>query len=780
MPWTVTQAGIADELTIPRNEISVFLKRTIQKNYIYEKKARVIGDFVPKKVYFLTERGRKTYQSIEEQIRHRKIKIVTGTGVSSQICNGMEIYNILREQHGYSHVNAYIKILESDEINFQIKTEPKKKHNLPETKNFVGRFAELTTIRNIIEKSHGLCIVYGISGIGKTTLISKALENVTSDVFYHELVSYDTDLSLLKSLSTFLRMVGKRKLSNYMNTTETIDMQNIQQILEEDLKGIIIVLDNLHLAENNIKTALALLKSISVKKVTTVIIITQVLPSFYTRKEAFIMETLKEIHLTGLAKNEVLEFFQDSTPENIDKIYHLTEGHPTLLQLIRRNPDTITRDFTMYLINDILLRVSPNGKECLKIISLIDEPLPESLILKLTEETIFYELLSKGLLELHTEKSGYLLLEVLRNFINKHLDEQFKNRTYKKIAHLFFENDDFFKSMVYFHRANDTKKVLKILFDEYPGFLHRGEDYRIIKIINNLEPVNRDIESHAKLAIIKSRILRYQGKTDEACRILNEIKLSQNCKILGEFLYTKGIMVKSANQHDEVPKILNRALKSAKSNPLLKARILRELMTYYGRSGNLKAAQKYFQSAMKLRGINQKEIALLNFQFGVCLLKNNRYVEAQEYFNKAEPHLESPYERVRLLTNLGILYITESRFSDAEQVLSEAITIAHNHGDIRAENYGKTNLGELKLKEHKPEDALKLLNDAKNNFIKINDINMICVALANCIKAYHYLKNHKELKKALLELKDKLPAVKNVYLKNQITTELTELGITLR
>jgi tetratricopeptide (TPR) repeat protein len=254
----------------------------------------------------------------------------------------------------------------------------------PRVARFVGRVAELETLTS--NKSNArLFVVRGVAGIGKTTLAAKACEILRGkkNLFWHQVRSWDTPLSLLRTLGEFLRLLGKPALLAVVSKGEAVPAA---EVLRESLPrtNSFLVFDDAHEATTEVRTLFRFVKDAltDASDVRALFLTRRTLP-IYDRRDVVLGKIVKEIEMTGLGPEEVAALFpRDSLNYADAKTIRRLRGHPLFLEILRnvgspatgfRAPDEINR----FIYDEVYTGLSPAERRLMKTASLYTVPVPQ-------------------------------------------------------------------------------------------------------------------------------------------------------------------------------------------------------------------------------------------------------------------------------------------------------------------------------------------------------------------------------------------------------------------
>jgi DNA-binding MarR family transcriptional regulator len=259
-PYFITQDGIAEAIGVGRNNVSRELNKLIEDGLVVMKKARVPNSRNRKNVYILTSSGIMKAKEIRENIRDLYIHLINFSGESESITvkEAQRMYNLDLITIAINLTRDLVLDLKA-----MMRKDGKKVHYIEENftiKSFYGRDEELKALKNWIASDKRIMIVNGISGIGKTTLLLKFVNEYLKDrdVFFIRIEEYKNAVDILYQFAEFFSMVGDSKLERYLmshgrSLEFEISITNALMIIKEMCSGEIIIFDNVEDANPSAK-----------------------------------------------------------------------------------------------------------------------------------------------------------------------------------------------------------------------------------------------------------------------------------------------------------------------------------------------------------------------------------------------------------------------------------------------------------------------------------------------------------------------------------------------
>jgi tetratricopeptide (TPR) repeat protein/DNA-binding MarR family transcriptional regulator len=763
VPFDITQEGIAGSIGIARCNVSRAMKKLTTKGHIEEKIAHVKGAERRRKVYFLTHAGHTPANQIFRYISEYPVIFRTPDGAT----RNLKLAQLREELENKPRFLELIKHMSTDGLIDQhaIKSEMEHKFvdfldKIPKLKYFFGRKTELEQLR-ISLNNQKLIIVRGIAGIGKTTLVTKLiLENPEKlPVFWFRFHEWNTLRNILTQFGKFLGNLGRNRLTTYLLSRRKLDLADISEILEMDLKGLkaIMVIDDFHkIAPKIIPFFSAIADIISRGQDFVVIVLTRKHIPFYNPTEAQISKQILELELTGLdiEGSRQLLSARKIKFDDFDTIYNFTSGHPLSLELINPSETTISQipgqtDIMRYIHTEIFSKLNPEERNLLNIASVYRYPVPTELFF--IDENINYSTLDR-LLEhsLLTENdNGYIAHDLINEFFYHRLNPKVKQQYHSKAAEYYVVE---FEKLAYIEEKEKILQTEKQNVDHSqpsPG-LNPSQEIKESKHLSLIEAQHHYLKAgmfkDALDLVLENGIeLISKGYLDEFFSILNQFEkrhVNDNnwCSILifkGDILTIQGEWDEALFYYDQAAKISGFIGDSGKQ-----ADSYRNLAQIYFRRSDWTNSLKNLEAALKISVKQKNDYGIANtyFWLGSVSHRQGKYDQAIEYFNKCMEYAKKINflpAIAKTYTGLSDVYVDQGQYEKAIDLYKKSVEILNKTGHIYEMSDVYNRIGVAYCKQwDKVEQALEYYNKRMEISTQIGDIMGVGYSLSNAAECY--------------------------------------------
>jgi tetratricopeptide (TPR) repeat protein/predicted transcriptional regulator len=806
VPFAISQEGIAQAIGIRRDNIPRAMKDLKAAGLVTESVARVEGVYRKRKVYFLTDQGFQFIQELRSKILATVVDITLNNGnieklkisdLNTRFRPGrplelmkilalISIDNIIEEKDieyrstsppvsttakknktsstltptggpTSSNTPKVSTIYRTDE-----KTGPGSKieyiehlDEAPPQRYFVGREREIQKInRWLTSEDQKILVIYGIPGIGKTSLASKVISEYTGrmHLFWHRFHRWDTMRSILLPFSEFLAKMQRRRLKSYLSGKHSLDFNNIAQILEDDLDNsqTILVFDDFQRIKEDIAEFFSLLIEIlsRIKGVYVIIVGRRILP-FYDRSDVIVKKLVTELQLDGLdeTSSRLLIKLKVVDDELFKKIYELTQGHPLFLELISSVKDlTDKKDIKRYIYEEIFSNLEEREKILMNILSVFRYPVTSQAVF--IEEDMDIEVLDLLVERNLVQEIAYDLYDIhdlVREFFYIRLPPTIRERYHLEASKYYIEEGSTIGSVeAQYHliKSGDYKKAASLAIANGDEIINKGYIEEFMNVLEEFDMNNTPKNYWADIMLLKGEILTIMGDLDSALDYYKQsLLLSDKSNI--QLVKAKGLrkighISRTRSDLKSAEKNFKESLKISEeiNDQQGIADIYRGLGEIYGIKGEFEKAIEFL-----LKGLDYAKtaedlqvLAMAYVDLGTVYGNMGDHEKAIEYHEKCISVLEETgdqYSMAKVMNNLGVVYLNKGEADKALKYFEDSIKIARTTGDIRQMGYGLTNASEIYIKEMKFDRAKEYLDESIKIFNKVGDKFKLAGAFCN-------------------------------------------------
>jgi tetratricopeptide (TPR) repeat protein len=772
-PKAVTQDGIADAVEIGRNNVAKILSEMDIERRVDILSKHVKGLPSVRRVYFLSKKGFDEAKHLKEDLEAMKVEVIDLKGeVHIDEVGRLSVYMpgsytfleiIMGVARGKFDCRSFHESKTKEERRFVDFTDKK-----PAVRSFFGRDKEYRQLLDLItiENTRAI-IIYGIPGIGKTTLLAKFAQDVRgqTNVFWLKIHEWVNVRGLLRPLAEFLSQLGKKNLEWYLNQNETPHTGEVLQILITDMGDIpiLLIFDDVHKGERLVLEFLSALMSIMEELPRIrVVCATREVPAFYSRS-LVIRNMIKEVQMEGLDRESSLKMLRArSMPEDtMEQVIQITKGHPLFLELIEDPQSALGKNIRMFIDQEVVSKLDIAEKRIMNVASVFRYPVIMDAFFITEEEirkdlngkefelqdidyTVSYEtvdsLISKSILH---ESIGRMIgmHDLLREFTYSRLTPR-QRMIYHRAASKFYIHDSSHSSKVeaLYHciMAKDLEKAVEIAAGNGQEIISKGYAMQFDPLLSRLlvETKGQDNRDRMELLMLHAQILElhgdYERASEELVEMLSELPQEKDTRLKAEVHRRLGVLELKRNLYDNSADNLNKASRIA--NDIRDAQTLADI--YYDMGGLLErrgrfdeAVQNFEAAGDFARGIGDK-IALGRSLYGLGRVKASllEFTEAVRLKKEALNILERTGD-VNMTSKVCIGIGNDMRAikqgDEGLKYLERAVDLATSVGDINTLAYALSNEAAEYLARSNLPKAEELLHEATKLFIKLNDQLMI-------------------------------------------------------
>ncbi len=322
----------------------------------------------------------------------------------------------------------------------------------PKSRKIHGRKEQKRQLDLWYSQNKCLCMITGIAGSGKTTLISDWFQTKKRDfegilTMYYPCQTWDTATGLATSIIHRVLNDRGRDINDPYDLISTLPSpgNNMDQdlfrrrltatLLDEDDKfgdkrKILLILDDIHNLDENGVRLVGVLTQVAEACDSRIIGISRRSPNFYDRRDVVTRGRVTEIALSGLTEDELSEWIQhmDIVEEMSSEVLHeRTGGHPLAIELLEMYGEVEHPDWVKFLDSEIVEVLPSEEKSLLLVLAKQKRPVPWVELAKLAGVSGGppRNLISRGLMV--EIRGGMWLHEALRNRLRMYVEDQKAN-----------------------------------------------------------------------------------------------------------------------------------------------------------------------------------------------------------------------------------------------------------------------------------------------------------------------------------------------------------------
>ncbi len=543
-PMSLSQVGISKVIGVRRSHVSHAAKRLKDKGQIGENIAHILGVKRRRKVYYLTPDGYDKARKLHEEVEETVVSFIAKDGTESQQSlrhiqktTGLTFIEIINEVE--KETFDYSKFLKQEEDSSLVKMVIRA----PRIRKFVGRSHEIHKIHGwISENDKNFVVIYGIAGIGKTSLCLKIGEELYKEknIFWLRIHEWDDLSVVLREVARFLQAIEKPQLATYLRQTEVIRLPQVSAILEEDLNesDTVLFFDDLHkiypeyisaithagvmfpghkeeemmvdsqaiglpskeiqMDGSYIRTVVdtkliqffsMLVEVLDKVKGSSVVASSRFILPFYNRHSVTVQRSVVELFLTGLRIESTGKLFHGLREEELKKLYDITKGHPLFLELYSSTGSEgwETKDIAQYIKSEIVATLTAEEKKVLARICVFRHAVPTAAFVPEGVSTDSLEsLVGKSFLK-QVAQDLYDVHDIIKSFIyaRQNKTEQYENH---RQAELYFSRSDPRNPELLYHLIRQRKVVeaAQRAIENYEEYLGNGKLSPLMNLIEIL------------------------------------------------------------------------------------------------------------------------------------------------------------------------------------------------------------------------------------------------------------------------------------------------------
>ena len=414
----ITRRGIARACAVHPPNVSRSIRDLLATGIVRQNTCQVRGELKRQRVWHLTPLGLEMATAISHRLGKTMVLLrnkqgsvleVQASEASDRLNAELDLLSVLMHaQHegalNYGDIRfgpvqnkvrtpGSIKMMAGAHATYH--TEP------PIGRKTHGRKIERARLDSWYSGKKSICVVTGIAGCGKTTLVSDWFQSKKGDfegfsTMYYPCQTWDTATGLATSIIHRILFDHSHDILDPYDLIATLpspgnnfDYDQFRRrltatLLDEDHElgratKSLLILDDIHNLDNDGIRLIGALVQIAEACKSKIIGISRSSPEFYDRRDVLTRGRVTEIPLKGLTERELGEWIrhigldEEVSPEIL---HEKTGGHPLAIELLEMYGEIEHRDWVKFLDSEIVEVLPPEEKKLLLKLANHDRPLP--------------------------------------------------------------------------------------------------------------------------------------------------------------------------------------------------------------------------------------------------------------------------------------------------------------------------------------------------------------------------------------------------------------------
>ncbi len=703
VPLGASQEGIANRLGTQVHNVSRALSVLESDGVVMDRLAHIRGAPKRRRAYFLTEKGHKVANDVKDNLlKSRVVYEERGRAEEMTLAEAFKHFSALT---GYTpsfldlvDIARGIDVVRSDELSKKLVPSVRKERYVeaelgrPKMPILYGRENERKAIMNHVSGDSSVMLIWGIPGIGKTSLASKAFDELSGrkHLFWYSFHSWDTEEHFVSVLSKFLESANRRSTAEERERGAVVG--GLYAPLLSDLAGFdaVLFLDDVQKISERLGLTLAVvLEAVRASGTCKAVLISRELPQFFSKTG----DGNVTLELSGLDNASARKFAESAKAKDPAVTADASRGHPLLLSLMSRSGVGESRgDILSFMDREISMSLTPEERGMLELLSVYRHPVPLEAIVD-REATAFIGLKDKALVV--EQENGVWTHDVLREFFISRLGADSRAMLHRRAAG-YCEGregaDWMIESLHHYIQAGDIASARRVATDAFEDlsleFPHETLEY--LELIN-AEPAS--VAESVGTLFHMGQLSEMLGDDASAARhyesCLDLLQEDEGSEERAQVLESLGKLKTRVEQFAESFEAHEKALR------------------IYEKTGDVSGQTREW---LNIGGAHRKR--------GDFAKARAAYTEALSLASKSEDR----GAQSACMNNLALLDWDEGRLKDAETRLRESVRLAHAVKNHAGEARGLENLAELFRIQARLNEMTALLRESSEAFRRAGEL----------------------------------------------------------
>ncbi len=716
VPMGASQEGIANRLGTQVHNASRALSGLESEGLVMDRLAHVRGAPKRRRAYFLTDKGHRAAGKVRDDLLRSNV-VYEERGRVEEMPLGEALKRI---KASTGSVGSFLdlvdmargaEVLRSEDVSRRLSPPARPERfaeaafGRPKVSAFFGREAEKKAVLDHIAGDSSVMLIWGIPGIGKTSLSSKVFDELSGHhhLFWYSFHPWDTEEHFMSVLSRFLESANRTSTAEAVRRGAASGDLFVPVASDLAALDAALFLDDVQKASQKLAMVVALLmEAVRSSGRCKAVLMSRELPPFFSRTG----EGSLTLELSGLDHASAKKFAESARAKDPVLAADASRGHPLLLNLMSRSGVGESRgDVLSFMDREVSRSLSPEERGMLELLSIFRHPVPPEAILD-TGDSALVGLREKALVV--EEEGGVWTHDILREFFASRLGPESRAALHGRAARYCEgrEGSDWsLESLYHYVQAGDFAAARRVSVRDFEGM---SEEFPQ----ETLECLQRVYAHPGPGPETADLLFRMAGLCEALGDDASATKHYESCLAL---LPAEGSSEKSALVLESLGKLKTRAEEWAESFAAHE-----KALRIYQESGD---AEGQVREWLNIGGAHRKH--------GDHGKARDAYSEALSIATKRENRAA----QAACVNNIALLDWDEGMLKDAEARLKESVRLAHAVRDHTGEAVGLENLAELLRTQARLSEMTALMRESSEAFRRAGEIEEYKRLQATCAES---------------------------------------------
>jgi len=342
-----TQEGIAEGIGIRINHVPRATNSLLGDGYIGEALVHIGGLKRKRKAFFLTGKGIEAADGLISDLKGQKVLYRDSEGKESMLSIQDMLFKARTTKPSSLILSSFKDgvVLEDTLTGASAATFISMLDMISPPEIFVNRVAEMSDLEKWLDAGQRVITISGIKGIGKTSLAWKTLKGYESrkNILWYTAHEWDTSRAFLDQVSEMYVRLGRNEVKKILRQSRDVDITQAASALIRDMQDSdsVLVIDNVFDLKREVMQLLnAVCEQTRNLHNSCLVLITRDMELMNCIPSAI---GCRNITVQGLERESAMKLMgtMGLEPEDSDRVYAMTQGHPLAIKLV--NSDEIKK-----------------------------------------------------------------------------------------------------------------------------------------------------------------------------------------------------------------------------------------------------------------------------------------------------------------------------------------------------------------------------------------------------------------------------------------------------